>query len=369
MSVLIAFLGFNVLVLVHELGHYLVARWSGMRVQVFSIGFGPAVIRFKGAETVYQIAAIPLGGYVKVVGLNDQDRSPGSYLTRPLWQRALMVSAGPLANFAFAAVLYAYLFGSFNALSYGWNRSPTTVVRQVQGAAAEAGLLPFDVIEQINGQPVVHFDQLRKATGESGGAPMTLLVARSPDGQPPPYERRDAGKYVPGLVIAVPQAPADWPRVEVTITPTETKDGLLLGVAPDFARYGAVDWWAATRIAAAETWAIADLTLRQVGKLLQGDEKTQVVSVVKITAVGADRVKMGSEWFLALLAIISINLGLLNLLPIPLLDGGRLMFLGIEAISRKPVPRPLELTVNAVTFVLLMGFAVFVVGRDVVNLF
>ena len=370
MPVLVAILGFSILIVVHELGHYLVARATGMRVLKFSVGFGPAILSVQRGGTVYQLAAFPIGGFVQVAGMGtaNEDRAPGSYLDRPLWARAAMVAAGPLFNFGFAWLVYLYLFSTFNAVTYEWQREPTAAVRAVHGAAEAGGMLPNDIVESVNGQPIVSFSDLQKATGELGGAPMSIVVARPPDGLRPALTPFDTGK-VPGLRFAVPRPADDWERVTLTIKPEETEKGYLLGVSPDFARFGAANIGVAARFATTETWTVFVAIGRTIERWIAGTEKAQVASVVKITEIGADTVRMGQEWFLNLLALLSINLGLLNLLPFPALDGGRLVFIGIEAIARRPVPRGVEMAIHAVGMLVLLGLMVVVMAGEIAEKF
>ena len=170
-----------------------------MRASKFSIGFGPSIFKFHGKETVFQLALFPVGGYVQLAGMGAAQESdvsqmitaqadPRDYGERPLWQRALVVSAGPIFNFIFAILMYAALFGSSQAIAYEWKREATPMIREVSGAAEAAGLQPLDVIESINGQDIASFGQLRKI-GEQGAGILQITVARSPDGRAPPVQR------------------------------------------------------------------------------------------------------------------------------------------------------------------------------------
>ena len=256
MSILIAVLGFSLLIVVHELGHYLIARATGMRVERFSVGFGPPVVQVERGGTVYQVAAFPVGGYVAVAGMGatQEDHAPGSYLSRPLWARAAMVAAGPVFNFGFAALVYFYLFDSHTAVSYEWHREATHVVRESSGAAAAAGIRAGDAIESINGEAIANFRDLKAATGKHGGAPMTVVVARPPEGESSTPEPRPT--LVEGLVFTAPAPTAAWTRLTLTVTPEKTEAGFLLGVSPVFGRFGAADTATAARFAVSETWAV-----------------------------------------------------------------------------------------------------------------
>ncbi len=380
MSIVVAIIGFSFLILIHELGHYLAARAVGMRARKFSVGFGPAIVRVETKETVFQLAAIPIGGYVQVDGLaGSNEANPyddlGATLEnnsqpqerRPLWQRALVVSAGPAFNFGLAVLLYAGLYGSFNAVAYEWKREATTTIKEVSEPALTAGIKTHDTIESINGKRILTFKQLKRAIGENGGAPLTVVVARSPTGDTPPTRQIETEQE--GLILAWPTPPVHWSRETITIIPAKTGKGHRIGVVPEFARFGSPDLAAATQLAMLETWAVTKKILITLGELFQGSEDAQVASVVKITEVGADSVKMGSEWFLSLLALLSINLGLLNLLPLPALDGGRLAFIGIEAIARKPVPPRVEVWVHGIGMLALMALMVVVMAKEIAEKF
>lgn len=364
-QLLVAILGFSLLIIIHELGHFLVARWSGMTVRTFSLGFGPALVKYQGPETLYKISLFPVGGYVQVAGMaGEKDYSDGSYLSASLWKRAAMVSAGPLFNFGLAALIYLGLFGTVNSLSFEWDRVPTATLRAVEGPAAAAGIQPGDTITRIDSTDIRSFKDLRKAVGASDGAPMQVTVARPADGVPD-YHDKDASRIEPGLVLRLPRAPADARSVTVTVQPEKTKKGWRLGVSPALARFGGDGVMSTARLAAIESLNTIGMTIKFVGKAFRGDDDVQVVSVVKITKLGADSIQRGWEWFFNLLAMLSINLGLLNLLPFPALDGGRMVFIGYEAIAGRPANRKVEGLIHGVGMIMLMGLIFLVTLRDI----
>ena len=377
MPIIITLLGISFLILVHEFGHYLLARMVGMRASKFSVGFGPSVLKIEGKDTVFQLGLFPVGGYVQLSGLNnmesDDDDQVGElfdgrdYADRPIWQRFLVIAAGPLFNFAFAVIAYALLFGSFNAVTYDWKRSPTLVIKNVSGPAKEAGLRSEDVMLSLNGESLKGFGHLRDLVGQSNGAAIRIEVARSPDGKPPPVKRSET--ELEGLFAARPIVPASWARQTVTVSGETTPKGVRLGIEPHVMRFGTESWWTAFTLGVAETWTVTKRVCELLGDKLRGSDEVEFASIVKITTVGADTVRMGAEWFLNLLALLSVNLGLLNLLPIPALDGGRLVFIGIEAVSRRAVPRKIEAVVHGVGMLLLMGFIVFIMLKEILDLF
>lgn len=378
MFLIVVILGLSLLIVVHEFGHFIAARAVGMRVIKFSIGFGPAVVRIKGKETTYQLGALPIGGYVQVEGLGGASEGDEldaivrrrsaperSYEARPLWQRTLFVAAGPLFNFAFAIAVLAGLYATGQAITVDRSPTPTLVVKELapEGAVAAAGIREGDVIERIDGRRVASFGQVRRATGAAEGRPLALTVARPPAGAVMPIEDRVVDDW--GLVIHEPAPPADWPRLVFEVTPRATADGPRLGFSPSVVRFGADGFGAAMALGARETWALTTMVFEMVGKLFEGSDEVRLGSPVAMVRIGTDHIEKGWEWFVFLLAFFSVNLGLLNLLPIPGLDGGRLMFIAVEAVARRPVPRRFEMVVHAVGLLLLFGVIAVVIVRDV----
>lgn len=368
MNALVALAGFQLLVFIHELGHFLVARACGMRVVRFSVGFGPALVRVTSGGVVYSLGLLPFGGVVQVAGLNATgDGDPSDYGNRPLHQRAAMVLAGPAFNVAFAALLGLLGFLGFKAMRYEGRPMATLVLAAVEGPAAEAGLLPGDAIVSVDGEPVHRLRELNDRVGAAGGKPLTLGVRRPPEGaerptQVLPYDPDEA----PGLLVSIPVVGDDWTELSVPITPAETSRGWRLGIKPQLARFGADGVGAALTYAGRGTVALNRMFLESLARMVRGEEKAEVSGIVKLVAVGADLVTLGlSDWFVDLLVLISINLAVLNLLPLPALDGGRLLFLLVELVARRPVSRRFEAVVHAAGFVLLLGLILVISGQEI----
>ena len=176
-SLIVFLIGFNILIIVHELGHYLAARAFGMRATCFSIGFGPAIVRFHGKETIFQFALIPFGGYVQLEGLTGKqtrgvgaagDSTGPNFQRFAAWKRAIVILAGPLANLLLAVGVYSYLFGTHQAVTFDWKHQGTNVVREASGSSKKAGMRPYDVIESINGHPVRTFGEFARVIGATG---------------------------------------------------------------------------------------------------------------------------------------------------------------------------------------------------------
>lgn len=369
MTILAALLGFHLLVLVHELGHFLVARATGMRVERVSIGFGPALLTVHGRHTVYKIGLLPIGGVVQVAGLgrgaNPDDVQPDSYFGRPLWARAAMLAAGPIFNVLFAVGLYLLLSLTFNTLRFETQTQALTVVARAVGPAAAAGLLKGDLISSVGSVEVVTFRQLKAEVAASEGRALELTVRRPPQGSTPPLTEREVGDEAPGLFLAFPQATPEWETLHFTLTPESTPRGYFIGIQPDLARFGTHDLRSAVRYALSETWSMNLALFGVFGKWFRGEEAPQVATIVKIAGIAADRIELGvRDWYMDLLAALSMNLAFINLLPFPALDGGRLLFVLFEAVTRRKVPRKLEATMNAAGFVILFGLMFIMMGIE-----
>lgn len=338
MSYVIAgILGLALLMVVHEAGHLLAARAFGMRVLRFSIGFGPPLWRYqsRGSETVYQVALIPFLAYVQIAGMNPfeevdpEDKS--SYANASLVARISAIVAGPLANYLFASVFF------FAALMIGGRPVPTTSVQVMDGPAKAAKLLDGDRIETINGQPVTDWEDLRKRVMASPSKPIELGIVRQ--GKP--------------LTI----------RVQPVL-----KDGrAMIGVSPVYKQVPV-----AFKEAAVDSMVLPARVVEQLvvnlSRILTGKEKPQLagpVGIVKETSKAAER-----SWteYLSWLGMLSAYLGGFNLLPFPALDGGRLAFLGYEAVTRRRPNARVEARVHFFGLVMLLALIAVVSVFDVVGI-
>jgi regulator of sigma E protease len=325
--IIIAFLcAIGPLVFIHEMGHYLVARWFAVGAEQFSIGFGREIAGWTDKRgTRWKVGWLPLGGYVRFVGdMNpasqadaDAELSPEAravaFHNKPWWQRFLIVLAGPVANFLLAIAIFAAFFASF-----GMPRTPA-VVGQVQSGsvAAAAGLRPGDRIEVIAGQDVESFEDLRRIVSIRPGESVVISIDRSGRKQ----------------------------EVETTLGVQEITDefgqsyriGLLgiLGGQRELQRLPVVSIVPeATRY----TFALTRSMIDGLGQIITGQRSTKDLGgPLKMAQIAGQQASLGAFEFIQLIALFSINLGFINLLPVPMLDGGHLVFYAAEAVRRRPV--------------------------------
>jgi regulator of sigma E protease len=340
----------GILVFVHELGHFLLAKKLGVAVLKFSLGFGPKLIGKKIGETEYQIAAVPLGGFVKPLGedpseeMKEEDR-PRSLWAQPIWKRSLIIGAGPLFNFLLAAVL----FSGINL--FGIPYYPAKIGEVSSGLPAEmAGLKKGDVVLSVNGERVTKWDDLSKIIRNSKGTDLLLEVKR--DGEvleikvtPKPSTQKDLfGEQISVFVIGI--TPFDEIIVE--------KVGPLVALGKGLS----------------QTWFGIKLTVVSIVKLIQRVIPAKTIGgPILIAQLAGEQAKRGLVSLILFMAILSINLGVINLFPIPILDGGHFLFLGLEAILRRPLSiKKMEIAqqIGLIFIILLMLFAFY---NDLIRIF
>jgi regulator of sigma E protease len=362
--ILPALLVLTIVVFFHELGHFLVARWCGVGVDAFSIGFGKELFGFNDRHgTRWRVSAIPLGGYVKFTGDENaasmpdtaalqavpEDRRAGLFYFAALWKRAAIVAAGPFANFILAIAIFAVLFSTF-----GRPISLPVVDSVMPDSPAEAaGIAPGDRIVAIDGSAIQSFSDIQRIVTLASDDQLTISVER------------------------------DGERVDLTATPErrEIADGFggtqrvgVLGISRSIAaeqvtyrRYGPLE---AVVEGVNETGMIVERTMTYVGRLFTGRETVdQLSGPVRITQVtGVVASSGGMVALLHLTAILSVSIGLLNLFPVPMLDGGHLVFYAVEAVRGRPLsPRMQEMGFR-VGFALVIMLFVFVTFNDIVKL-
>jgi regulator of sigma E protease len=324
----------------HEAGHFFAARRFGMRVVRFSIGFGPTIWKHKPKDspTVYQIALIPFLAYVQIAGLNPfEDTDPkdkGSYANASLWGRIVTIAAGPFTNYFFASVLI------FFGLLIGGKDVADELSMRVDvepGPAQVAGVQKDDRIDAVDGVSVHSWDELRKAVKSHPGEPVDLTIWR-------------AGEVLHKTVTPAPKGEKDEGLIHVKM-PTH-KEPVGLGEA--------------AKISVIAPPLFIYENVRAIGRVIAGKEKLQVSGPVGIAKEAAKQAALGPGDFLYFLGALSAYLGAFNLLPFPALDGGRLLFLGAEAVSRRKPDAKLEARVHAVGLLMLLTLIAFVTYADVI---
>lgn len=330
LAIAAAVLAVSALIIIHEAGHFWAARRFGMKVERFSVGFGPVIFSFKRGETEFAISALPLGGYVKIAGMSPgDDVAPGdrtAYANQAAWRRFLVILAGPFMNYVMAIVIAAGLLATLGL------RAPDPSARVgaiVEGMpAAAAGLTPGDRILSVAGQPVDSFLAVVKELQRHPGRTIPLEVERG------------EGAAAERLTLAItPRDEGGVGRVGFRQAQLVERRGAAAAVAEGFAR----------------TNAQAGLQLGAFGALFSGAGKAELSGPAGIAQELVRGARAGTEPFLSLVWVISIVLAILNLLPVPALDGGRLAFLLWEIVTRRRVNERVENAFHLAGFVALLA--------------
>ena len=353
----------TVVVFFHELGHFLIARLCGVRVLVFSIGFGPELLGFTDRHgTRWILAAIPLGGYVKFFGdenaasMPDPDAAAAmpaderqySFFHQNVARRAAIVAAGPIANFVLAIVIFAGIF-----MFYGkQTTTPRVDTIAPDSAAAAAGFQPGDLVLAINGRRIETFSDMQRLVSGAAGEALQVTVERN--GQ------RAVLKATPTL-REVKDNFGNVHRIGVL--------GISRSMAPDDLRLERVEPLKALWLGVEETWFVVDRTLAYIGGVVVGREAAdQLGGPIRIAQVSGQVASAGFVALMHLTAVLSVSIGLLNLFPVPLLDGGHLLFYAIEALRGRPLSdraQEVGFRIGLAIVVMLMIFATF---NDIIHL-
>ncbi len=353
----------TVVVFFHELGHFLIARWCGIKVLVFSLGFGPEIVGFNDRHgTRWKLSAIPLGGYVKFFGddnaasvpnhdaaaqMSEAERSD-SFVHKPVGSRAAVVAAGPIANFLLAIVIFAAIF-----MTVGKQTTTARVDAVQPGSAAQAaGFQPGDLVLSIGGAKIESFSDMQRIVSISAGEPIMVVVERG---------------GVEVTLRAIPEM-------------RELKDnfgnvhklgvlGISRSMAPGDIKTEKAGPIQAVVMGTQETWFVVDRTLSYIGGIFAGREAAdQLGGPIRIAQVSGQVATAGFTALLHLTAVLSVSIGLLNLFPIPLLDGGHLLFYMFEAARGKPLSeraQEIGFRIGLAIVVMLMIFATF---NDILHL-
>jgi regulator of sigma E protease len=436
----------GVLILIHELGHFLVARWTGVGVERFSIGFGPVLLRWRGKETEYCLSAIPMGGYVKMVGEENPLEGGGQPLSdpakafaeKPLWARFLIVFAGPGMNFVLAAVIVSVVLATVGRTV--WPPVAGRVTKE--SPAAAAGLQTGDRILSIDGRRVSHWEDIDRAVAGSAGRPLLLEVQRGsdhqsmtitprrttvqepilkewreiwdigvgPDGVPlitsvePGSPAEAAGLKAGDVVVSVGdqqvfsgdemvQAIRSRPRQTITLMVERDGKALRLTVTPaaeeergpagEKVEVGRIRAGIGSKASGTEAynpvaavwhggvWTanMSVMTLKGLWKILLGSiDRSNIGGPIQIAVMAGQQAKEGFGQLALFTAFISVNLAVLNLLPVPMLDGGHLLFFVIEAVLGRPLSLKKREVAQQFGLALLLLLMVFAIYNDLVRI-
>lgn len=331
----------GVLIFVHELGHFLAAKYSGVGVLKFSLGFGPKVIGWKKGETEYLLSLIPLGGYVKLLGESPDDELSAeddkrSFLKQPVWKRIMIVAAGPLFNLFFAILIFTLVYMTGVPVL-----SPKVGGVEKGSVAYQAGIQQDDTVVAINGRAISNWDELAEEIGRSGGKPLKMKLERN-------RTVREVS-VVPQLMKAKNIFEEEVEKYRIGIS------------ASSYILVARKDPIAAFSMSLKQTWTISKLTLVGIIKMIEGVVSPQNLGgPILIAQIAGAQVKEGLTPFLMFMGLLSINLAILNLLPIPVLDGGHLLFFIVEAILGREINlrwRERAQQVGLMILILLMAFA------------
>jgi regulator of sigma E protease len=353
----------SLVVFFHELGHFLVARWCGVRILVFSIGFGPELIGFNDRHgTRWKISAIPLGGFVKffgdenaasvpdhesLAGMNEAERKH-SFMFQPVAKRAAIVVAGPLANFLLAVVIFAGVF-----MLYGKQTMSARVdTVQPDSAAAAAGFQPGDLVTAINGATIESFADMQRVVSESAGETLSITVERN------------------GVQRVLKAAPA---LKDVKDTFGNVRHIGILGISRSMAaadlKFEPVPPPRAVWMGVQETWFVVDRTLSYLAGVIVGREAAdQLGGPIRIAQMSGQVATIGFVALIHLAAVLSVSIGLLNLFPIPLLDGGHLLFYSIEALRGRPLSERAQEVGFRIGLAIVLMLMIFATFNDIVHL-
>lgn len=336
----------GILIFAHELGHFLMAKYFNVGVLKFSLGFGRRIVGKKIGETEYLLSLIPLGGYVKLLGEGDEEEltpeeQERSFNRQSVWKRIAIVAAGPAFNFILAILIFAVVY------MVGVPVLTTAIGNVQEGSAAhEAGIKAQDVVKAIDGDKVARWDRMAEKISASDGKALVFTVSRA--GAP--------------LDVTVVPRPMKGKNIF-----GEEKTAYKVGISPAnetvIDRLNPVE---ASLTSVKQTWFITKLTMISIFKIMEGVISPRTLGgPILIAQMAGAQVKEGIVPFVLFMALLSINLAVLNLLPIPVLDGGHLMFYLIEAVRGKAVSMKTRERAQQIGFILLVMLMIFVIMMDI----
>ncbi|MDM9629711.1 RIP metalloprotease RseP [Rhizobium sp. S152] len=350
----------SLLVFVHEMGHYLVGRWSGIRILAFSVGFGPELVGFTDRHgTRWKLSLIPLGGYVRFFGDEDASSKPDdnvlatmtdeerarSFAGAKLWKRAATVAAGPIANFILAIAIFTVLFAI-----YGRSVADPVVAEVKPGsAAAEAGIIPGDLLIAIDGGKVQTFDDVRRYVSIRPEQKIVVTIERN-------GEKRD----VPMVPVRTGMTDQFGNKIEIGLI------GIVTNQEVGHFRVQTYSPMEALHEGTVQTWHIVTGTFKYIGNLVSGYMKPdQLGGPIRVAQASGQMATLGVAAVLQLAAVLSVSIGLLNLMPVPVLDGGHLMFYAIEAVRGKPLGSSAQDIAFRIGLAMVLSLMVFATWNDI----
>ncbi len=420
----------TLLVFIHELGHFASAKFFGMRVDVFSIGMGPRAFGFKRGDTDYRVSYFPIGGYVKIAGMIDEsmdtdfinsEPQPWEYRSKPRWQRSIVISAGVIMNLIAAGLIFSFLYFKNGKTLLPFDSSKPISITS-NSALYDLGMRSGDQLIKINNQPIKYYSDIVELE-EITNANLNFTIKRDgkeqvlhvPDNFLSDLEGKELGigfQFEPIIGVIVPGSAAekngllagdkivsinDHPityfedipqylqneKVEdakiVYLRGNQSGEVFLklenhrIGIGPKEPNYERVDYSVAEATAVGFSSIGSNLTgmINGFVKIFQGKEEASkaIGGPIKIFQLSGQTGAMGWETFMRFMALISLSLALMNILPIPALDGGHLFILIIESVARRDLSHKLKMNIQQAGFALLIGFMVFAVYNDVMNLF
>lgn len=341
----------GILVFIHEFGHFIAARAFGVGVDVFSLGFGPKILKKTVGRTQYCLSAIPLGGYVKMVGeepgaMLDPEDIQLSFTHKSLFRKSMIVAAGPFFNF-FLAVFLFYILYQFSGLYL----SKPVVGKIMENSPAEAaGILPGDIIREVNQNKIESFEDISRIIGSGKGEKLNMVVEREGERlemslSPALSPGKNAfGESIEKFAIGIVSKGEIY---HVSLNPVEALSRALVDI-----------------------WGLVKLTILSVVKMISGSiSADNLGGPIMIAQMAGEQAKAGMTNFAWFIALLSVNLGIINLFPIPVLDGGHLLFFAIEGITGKPVGEKLREKLIQFGAAVLVALMVFVFYNDIVRMF
>ncbi|WP_338834764.1 hypothetical protein MHLNE_10680 [Moorella humiferrea] len=335
MTIILALIVFSILIIVHEGGHFLAAKRAGIKVEEFAVGMGPAIWQKKKGETVYSLRAFPLGGYNRMAGMEGPDLDdPRGFNRQPLFKRMTVIAAGSGMNFLLAILIFVFVF-----MVIGIPADINVIGRVEPGMpAAQAGLRPGDKVLEVAGTPVSTWRE------------MVQVIYRHPDEK---------------ITMVIEREGRQQQITLTTIKDPQTGYGMV-GIGPSWQRQGL---WTSINLGLRQAYEVTRLIILSLLEIITGRAAPEVVGPVGIIQMVGQAAAYGLANVLNFMAVLSLDLGLINLLPIPALDGSRLVFLVLEGLRGRPISAEKENLIHLIGFALLMGLLILITYQDLIRIF